>query len=450
MMEDISGSVEIWNIFAPGADGETFPEGVFTATVRSPKGASAAIDISCDTELPSAATMGEPFIVIPVDGERLTPVTPPKLAPLIVSIMLVAPGEPALGSIPVIADPKATPTDGARIGLIVTGVDGGAIFSSSTPTPGDITGLKVFEIAGGGGVWIITPTIDDKRGVNVVPGDDVIVKLFATEAISVVVPPPVVMVTTRWPVGALEVIETLTVARVPSALTDGGLPIDTPVSGIKFTDVAPVRSLPFTVNVRLVPIAPEIGMIEAISGGGKVTVKISAKGMDGLARPEDVFTATLLWVLGASCAIDIMIDTELPSAATMGEPFMVIPVFGWKETCEAPSRFAPFMVIVRLSVPIIPLFGLMDVMVGPKAIPTGSPLTGPKVLEVDAGDPSIITPTWGAIRGVKVVPGCDVTVKVFAAEARPVVVPPPVVIVTTLCPTGAPAAIDILTVARVP
>lgn len=151
MMEEISGSVEIWNIFAPGADGETFPEGVFTAMVLGPKDASDAIEIGTSIELPTGATTMLP-IVIPVDGKMITPVALFKLAPLIVSVMLVVPGAPALGSTPVIADPRTTPTDGARIGLIVTGVDGGGVFSSSTPTPGDITGLKVFEMAGGGGV----------------------------------------------------------------------------------------------------------------------------------------------------------------------------------------------------------------------------------------------------------------------------------------------------------
>lgn len=215
-------------------------------------------------------------------------------------------------------------------------------------------------------------------------------------------------------------------------------------------DVASVRSLPFTIRVRLVPIAPEIGMIEIISGGGRVTVKIFAKGADGLARPEDVLTTSVLWVLGASSAIDIVIDTEFPSAAATGDPFMVIPVSGWKETDDAPSRFTPFMVTVRLSVPIIPLFGLREVIVGPKAIPTGSPITGPNVVEVDEGVLSTSTPTSGDIRGVKVVPGDDVIVKIFAAEATLVVVPPPVVIVTTLADVGALTAIATLTVARVP
>lgn len=239
-------------------------------------------------------------------------------------------------------------------------------------------------------------------------------------------------------------------ADLPSALTAGGLPTDIPVSGIKAIDVASVRFLPFTVRVRLVPMAPEIGMIDITSGGGKVTVKISAKGADGLARPEDVFTATLLWVLGASAAMDRVIDTELPSAAAMGEPFMVIPVLGWKLTDDAPSKLAPFMVTVRLSVPIIPLLGVIDLIVGPKAIPTGSPLTGPNVVEVDEGDFSTSTPTSGDMRGVKVVPGCVVKVNVLAADATLVVVPPPVVIVTTLGSVGALTAMATLTVASVP
>lgn len=239
-------------------------------------------------------------------------------------------------------------------------------------------------------------------------------------------------------------------ADLPSALTNGGLPTDIPVSGIKAMDVASVRSLPFTVRVRLVPIAPVIGMIDIISGGGRVTVKIFVNGADGLARPEDVLTTNVLWVLGASSAMDMSKDTELPSAATTGEPFMVIPVFGWKETDDAPSRFAPFMVTARLSVPIIPLFGVIDLMVGPKATPTGFPLTGPNVVDVDEGNFSTSTPTSGDMRGVKDVPGCDVKVKVLAADATLVVVPPPVVIVTTLWPTGALTAIATFTVARVP
>lgn len=195
MMENISGSVDIWNILAPGADGETFPEGVFTAIVLGPKDALDAIEIVTFIELPSGATTMLP-IVIPVDGKMLTPVALFKLAPLMVSIILVAPGAPALGSIPVIADPRATPTDGARIGLIVTGVDGGGVFSRSIPTPEDMTGLNVFEIAGGRGVWIVTPTNGDTRGDIVVPGIVTIVKVFAGEAIDVVVPPGVVMATT--------------------------------------------------------------------------------------------------------------------------------------------------------------------------------------------------------------------------------------------------------------
>lgn len=195
MMEKISGSVEIWNIFAPGADGETFPEGVFTAIVLGPKDALDAIEIVTSMELPSGATTMLP-VVIPVDGKMLTPVALFKLAPLMVSVILVVPGAPALGSIPVIVDPRATPTDGARIGLMVIGVDGGAVFSSSTPTTEDITGLKLFEIAGGGGVWIVTPTKGEISGVIVVPGIVTTVKVFAGEVIDVVVPPPVVMVTT--------------------------------------------------------------------------------------------------------------------------------------------------------------------------------------------------------------------------------------------------------------
>lgn len=194
MMEKISGSVEIWNIFAPGIDGSALPEGVFTAIVLDPKDASDAIEIVTSIELPSVATTIL-LCVIPVDGKMLTPVALSKLAPLMVSVILVVPGAPALGSIPVIADPKATPTDGARIGLIVTGVDGGGVFSRSTPTPGDITGLKVFEITGGG-VWIATPTNGDTRGDIVVPGIVTTVKVFAGEAIDVVVPPGVVMATT--------------------------------------------------------------------------------------------------------------------------------------------------------------------------------------------------------------------------------------------------------------
>lgn len=195
MMEKISGSVEIWNIFAPETDGETFPEGVLTAIVLGPKAASAAIEIGTSIELPSGATTMLP-IVIPVDGKMLTPVALFKLAPLMVSVILVVPGAPALGSIPVIADPRATPTGGARTGLMVIGVDGGGVFSSSTPTPGEITGLKVFEIAGGGGDWIVTPTNGDTRGDIVVPGIVTTVKVFAAEAISVVVPPGVVMAAT--------------------------------------------------------------------------------------------------------------------------------------------------------------------------------------------------------------------------------------------------------------
>lgn len=159
---------------------------------------------------------------------------------------------------------------------------------------------------------------------------------------------------------------------MPSALTDGGFPTNIPVSGIKFTDVAPDRSLPFIVKVRLVPNAPVIGMIEAISGGGRVTVKISAKGVDGFARPLMVLTVIVLAPRGAVEERDMSTVTEFPSGDTIGAPFMVIPVLGWKETCDVPSRLAPFMDTIRLLDPMAPLFGVMDLIVGPKAIPTGA------------------------------------------------------------------------------
>lgn len=194
IMEKISGIVATWNIFAPGVDGSIPPAGVFTAMVLGPKDASDAIEIVTSIELPSEATAMLPT-VIPVDGKMLTPVAPVRLAPLIVSFILTVPGEPALGSIPVIVGPKAAPTDGARIGLIVIGAAGRGVLARSTPTPEDITGVKVVEI-GGGAVWMVTPINGDNIGVNVVPGVCVIVKVFAGEAVDVVVPPGVVMVTT--------------------------------------------------------------------------------------------------------------------------------------------------------------------------------------------------------------------------------------------------------------
>lgn len=139
-----------------------------------------------------------------------------------------------------------------------------------------------------------------------------------------------------------------------------------------------------------------IGMIDNISGGGGVTVKIFAPITDGLANPPGVVTATVRATWGAVNAIEIDTVTEFPSGDTEGAPFIVIPVFGWKATDVAPPRLAPFMVTSRLDDPMAPLFGLMDVMVGPKAIPTGAACTGPKVLDDEGGGgASSLTPTIG-------------------------------------------------------
>ncbi len=79
------------------------------------------------------------------------------------------------------------------------------------------------------------------------------VKLFAEVAVASDAPVGVAIVTTTEPGAAREEMETWTVAMVPSALTDGGLPTDMPSAGIKPTAVAPFRFMPFIVRIKVAP-----------------------------------------------------------------------------------------------------------------------------------------------------------------------------------------------------
>ena len=67
---------------------------------------------------------------------------------------------------------------------------------------------------------------------------------------------------------ALGEMTTVTVAKVPSLLTVGGLLTEIPAPGVKSMLLAEKRYLPFTVMVNVVPICPLIGLIPAISGCG--------------------------------------------------------------------------------------------------------------------------------------------------------------------------------------
>lgn len=61
------------------------------------------------------------------------------------------------------------------------------------------------------------------------------IKVFDDVAVASDVPVRVEMVTTLGPGKARDDIDTWTVARVPSAFTDGGLPTEIPSPGIKLT-----------------------------------------------------------------------------------------------------------------------------------------------------------------------------------------------------------------------
>lgn len=69
-------------------------------------------------------------------------------------------------------------------------------------------------------------------------------------------------------------------------------------------------------------------MIDIISGGGGVTVKIFAPIEAGLASPLGVVTATVRATWGAVNEIETDTVTALPSGDTDGAPFIDIPVLG--------------------------------------------------------------------------------------------------------------------------
>src|SRR6266702_2816557 len=113
------------------------------------------------------------------------------------------------------------------------------------------------------------------------PATAVTVKLLAADGASGVVPPGVVIVTTLGVVGALAAMDTATVATVPSADTVGGLATVMPSGGMKAAWVAPARSLPLIVRVKLLPTWLRIGEMPYIRGWGRVIRKMFAPGPAG-------------------------------------------------------------------------------------------------------------------------------------------------------------------------
>ena len=129
-------------------------------------------------------------------------------------------------------------------------------------------------------------------------------KLLAATGRSLVVPPGVVMVTTRGVAGALAAMLTATVASIPSLETAGGLTTVMPSAGTNSTLVAPERSLPLTERVKLLPFSRRIGVIPYSAGSGRVTRKRSAPARAGSARPVAVFRIATRAVSGAPASME--------------------------------------------------------------------------------------------------------------------------------------------------
>src|SRR5438093_9143545 len=161
------------------------------------------------------------------------------------------------------------------------------------------------------------------------------------------------MLTVRVPVAAPAAIVTvmgrlLAVPPVPIVAV-------TPLP-LKLTAVAPPKFDPLMVAPRLVPAAPEDGVIPVMIGPPDVTVKPLKAGD----VPAGVVTAKVRVSVAAPTAIVTMMGRLL---AIPPVPIVAVTPLPLQLTAVAPPRFDPLILAVRL-VPAAPEDGLIPVIMG--------------------------------------------------------------------------------------
>src|SRR5437867_258539 len=124
---------------------------------------------------------------------------------------------------------------------------------------------------------------------------------------------------------------------------------------LKPTAVAPPRFDPLIVAGRLLPAAPEDGVIPVIAG---TTIARAPRNASDV--PAGVVTATVRGTVPAPAAIVIVMGRLL---AVPPVPIVAVTPLPLKATAVAPSRFVPVMVAGRL-LPAAPEDGVIPVIAG--------------------------------------------------------------------------------------
>src|SRR5207249_2564520 len=167
------------------------------------------------------------------------------------------------------------------------------------------------------------------------------------------VPGGVVTVTVRGPVPASGAIVTVIgrLVAVPPVPMVAVTPLP-----LKLTAVAPLRFDPLMVAGRLVPGAPEDGVIPVTTGSPDVTVKPLNPGD----VPAGVVTAKVRVSVAAPAAIVTVMGRLL---AVPPVPMVAVTPLPLKLTAVAPLRFDPLIVAGRL-LPAVPEDGVIPEIAG--------------------------------------------------------------------------------------
>jgi len=177
---------------------------------------------------------------------------------------------------------------------------------------------------------------------------------------------------------------------------------------LKLTAVAPLRFEPLMVAPRIVPAAPEDGVIPVMTGPADVTVKPLNPGD----VPAGVVTAKVRVSVEAPAAIVTLMGRLL---AVPPVPIVAVTPLPLKLTAVAPPKFDPLTVAPRL-VPAAPEDGVIPVMIGPPDV-TVKPLKAGDVpagvvtakVRVSVAAPAAIVIVMGRLLAVPPVPIVAVT-----------------------------------------